>query len=858
MPKTVTPVGDANQTKVEQITFHDEDKGFITTIVGESDPTTHHGRTDTADIARFLERPLLIDTHTWLEGSFFAHTYDPWTLFLTNPLVANKLKNFGGFRATLNIRVSISSSPFYAGLGMVIYNALPDSTITVPIVIAGDAHIVSHSQRPKIIISPQDNMGGQLTMPFIYPYNYCPINSSLFSKMPGLSDLGLINYRSTTVLRNFNSVALGGVSVTAYAWLTDLELTMNTVNVTVQGGKVKFRKRPTAAKGRRAKLMSMTNTEDEYGDSPVSGVASAVASAAGKLTNIPVIGPYMRATEMGAGYLSSIASWFGFTNVPVIADSMPYLPTPFQNLSSSEISHPITRLSLDPKNELTVDSRVCGLDGTDELAIASIVGREAYITKFTWSDSDAAGSDLWHTMVTPQMFRIDGLTFYTTPMMHLAQMFEYWTGDIEFRFVVQATKFHMGRLRIQFEPADTSLLTTDSQLVNSTQVFDIGDTKDFTVRVPYSQLKHWLQTGTTEGVEGNTTIFSSSAGSLDTAFWQAKYNGFLSVFVQNKLSGPSASNTLDVSVFVKGCDNLAFANPRDINNSVSYSTQVQGGMECKDECDMEPESTSSVSLGETDEVTKVSYGVYMGETCLSVRQLMHRDTFYTSIGPAAGATSNKRIDVLLFQSMFPKVVGSWTNAMHETLVGNKYNYVGYSALSWMAPCYIGQRGSVNWTVNSLGAKSQSMTIARASGVRNTNALALSVQATVNGSDSENAFYKTSAGVDNILGGMGMALTSQETNAGLSANVPYFSSARFTYTAPNQIQATGGSGDEDHLGANQNMQIRVGYMPAAQGKIATNNATDIYVSAGHDYNLVYYKNSPVLHLIAGQNLPAPAS
>jgi hypothetical protein len=847
VPKTITPVAGETDTTQSQIVFHDEDQGFVTRLAGETDPTAYHGHTASADLASFLSRPLLIDTRLWAEGGFLAHTLNPWTAFLTNPLIVNKLKNFGGFRATMNIRVTLSSSPFYASLGMVTYDPLPDSTMAVAVVVASDEQLVSYSQRPKILLSPQDNMGGELTLPFVYPYNFCPLDVALVAGTPGLADLGLLRYDSPTVLRNYNSVALGAVNVTTYAWLTDVVLTQNTQGIVVQSSskKVGFKKR-SAAKSRRAKLMAMTGTQDEYSDSPVSGLASAVASAAGQLTNVPIIGPYMRATEMGAGYLSNIASWFGFTNVPVIDDHKPYTPRPFPNFASSEISAAVDRLTLDPKNELTIDSRVCGLDGSDELAIEGIVTRESYLTTFTWGEDDVAGDGLWYSLVTPQLYRMNVAEsqIWPTPAAHVSFLFNYWTGDVEFRFVVMATKFHMGRIRIEYEPS-TYTETTDSMLVNSSQVFDIGDTKDFTVRVPYSQLRQWRSC---ISIDATMPLLYSSAGIPSTTGLISGLNGLLKVYVQNALSGPGPTQDVTVAVFVRGCENLAFSAPRDVPPSCYLSAIQSSSVMCRDECVMAPESLTTEWLGSTDDVVSESYGVYMGETVKSVRQLMHRDSFYLTLTPTGGATSNKRIGVVIYHSMFGRLPGYWAGSLHRRLDNVGINYVAYTPMTWMMPCFVGVRGSVNWTANSVGELASEMSFAKGTQPRNSsNLYTLTVLATTDGSSvSRNAYYRVN-NFANEFGVGGMTITNQRTNSGVSANVPYYSSARFSYTNPTTLNATAPVGSADHLGARQNVIFRTEYTPAASGTSAANNAVDLYLSAGHDFNLILYKNAPVIFL-----------
>lgn len=852
MPKTTTDEHENTINQVSQMTFHDEDKGYRMEVLGESDPTTRHANSNIADLRTFLEKPVLLKTFNWLEGSHLQEFTDVWGDLATHPLIANKLKNYGGMRATLNIKLSISSSPFYAGLAMACYNVNPGSSISYPVVIANDQHLVLLSQRPRVLLSPQDSMGGEMKIPFIYPYNYVCLNKFYDTNAPGLvGGVGTLTVSSPTILKNFNSVATAPVTISLYAWFTDVELTMNSLNSNVQSSAQTIGFKKKGKRKTRARVMSMTQP-DEYGQGAVSGIASAVASAAGALSHIPIIGPYARATQMGAGHLAGLASWFGYTNTPVIADHLPYTPKPFPNMASSEISHPTDRLALDPKNELTIDSRVCGLDGSDELAIVGLVARESYLTSFEWSAANVSGDLLWSSLVTPQLFRVDGSAMYCTPMAYVAYLFADWCGDIEFRFVVQATKFHMGRMRVEYEPL-TYTNTPDAQIVNVTEVIDIAETKDFTVVVPYSQLRQWSRVVPLK-LATKVEVFGTTFPSRPT---DNSANGMLTVRVQNQLSGPSADNVVSVSVFVKGAPNLTFNNPVAPPNTAYFAPQ-SGAMECREECEMEPYSTDVRWIDEVDDVTKSSFGVYMGETLLSLRQLMHRDSYYTTFGINNEASDHKRLMLRTLNSIYPRVPGyNWPNSLHRDLAEDSFNYVAYSPMSWMMPCYGAVRGSVNWTVNPVGDLASSVVIQRSASYRDVTKSFQLIQVanTATYSRSLAALEMLTDFSDDPTGQSGMILTNQRTAAGLSANVPYYSSSRYSYPNPKTIQNNIPTHD-DHEGARQNVDIRVCWHLEHSGAVADESQVDYYVSAGHDFNLCNFKNVPPIYLYA-DTLPAPS-
>merc|ERR1712127_414048 len=88
------------------------------------------------------------------------------------------------------------------------------------------------------------------------------------------------------------------VTVTIYLWAEDVVLTVPTYSsiLVSQAGKY-----------------SNTINGDEYGSGIISKPAAAIAKAAGALASLPVIGPYMTATQVASGAVANIAKMFGFS-----------------------------------------------------------------------------------------------------------------------------------------------------------------------------------------------------------------------------------------------------------------------------------------------------------------------------------------------------------------------------------------------------------------------------------------------------------------------------------------------------------------------------------------------------------------
>jgi hypothetical protein len=88
-------------------------------------------------------------------------------------------------------------------------------------------------------------------------------------------------------------------------------------------------------------------------------------------------------------------------------------------------------------------------------------------------------------------------------------------------------------------------------------------------------------------------------------------NGILTVRVMNELTSPLATADVTVLVFVRAADNIEFAAPKEISDKINYFT-VQGDIQ------------DEVTMGAPSNVDENVNLVYMGETIISLRELLQR------------------------------------------------------------------------------------------------------------------------------------------------------------------------------------------------------------------------------------------
>ncbi len=811
----------AAPTEIEQqqMSFTDANGGEEVCFENAPISTFDSAALSSLGLGEFLSRPVLIDTFDWAENAFAAHTFNPWGLFLSDTIIKRKIENYGLWRGKLHLKFIISASPFYYGLALVSYNPFPETHQGPQVVVGGDQQMVTYSQRPHIWIDPSTSRGGEIECPFFYNQNWCVNDFTTINR------LGTIRYDSPFVLRNANSVAGANVTIRCYAWMENVELSAPTTELqSKRTSRIeRKKKKPSVAE----RLADFSSARDEYGSGPVSNIASAVANAGAALSNVPVIGPLARATEIGAGALSRVAAWFGYTNIPVISDVMPFKDLPFGGFASSEVSAPTPKLTLDPKNELTLDPRTVGLDGTDELSLESYVGRESYLTYFDWDTSDASNSTLWAAGVSPaQMYRKgDSNKGWFTPLAHACTMYQYWTGDVIFRFQVVCTPYHRGRFKIQFEPSDSFTPGTDvtNETANITRIYDIGETRDVEICIPWMQAKAFLNNS---GVFNSPVAFAANPASLTGVVGN---NGFLYVGVVSELTSPVADAPVSIVVSVRAGDNFKLMGPIAPPKTLQWTLQ----------------SAVSEKLGATEESEPAINLVYGGETALSLRQLMHRHGYVRGMGGDFGD--------LVYRStfyMYPPTLNTSADSknIHDAGLGARRNYVAHTFESWIAPCFAGKRGSMYWAVN-IGGDGGGW---RARFTRSPGAslLPTSVDSLLNIDDTDASNYSYSQLAINDMDRFanGSALYNTRTQSGVTSLVPYISNLRFvgTMTSPFLTSTTLREGVSELI-------VRAA-IDSPSVVASTQDNVDFYCATGPDYNCFFFTGVPTITISV--SIPAP--
>lgn len=791
--------------------FVAQNEEWTTDFSGRLDTTFAYGsnKEDTS-LAKFLMRPVKVKEYNWNVGGSLDSTFNPWTEFFNDPAVASRITNYYLIRCNLHIKVLVNGTPFHYGRAMVSYKPLEDyETTATPTTIHG--LLMQYSQRPLIYVNPTTSVGGSIKVPFMWNENYFTIPNTSWTTA------GKLRVSSFGNLKHANAGSTP-VNISIFAWAEDLVLTQTTdAAYAPQSGVVK--------------------EAVEFESAPVSTVASAVADVAGALKKYKVIAPFAKATEIGAKAVANIARIFGYARPQVLDKLNVYKPRLNGNMTNSDQNEALVKLSLDSKNELSVDPNIVGLQSVDELLIASLVQRPSYLTNFAWDQGDSSGTFLFNVTVSPAMWYYDAANgeYNLTPLAFVSQPFQYWTGTVVYRFQVVASAYHKGRIRISYDPNGGSGAQAAFNTVIS-RVLDISHETEAIMEIPWAQAKPFASV---RPVTTNVNEWSSSIQFTGRSVYD---NGTLSVHVLNELVTPDSSldNDISVNVFVYAKDDLEFAGPILSNISdLSYFRQ-QSGLEPVDD-ELQPDIGS--------EMPSKDLGlVYMGERVTSIRALMKRYSLHSVECIEGVAAANNLYLRRIVRSSTPNhrgydPQGIDTAANQAVTLNVPYNWSNMTYITYFMPAFTAWRGSIRTKYVPTYADSlpRNMSVSRIgpSSFSRTNHILMDTAWT------NNKLLRESL-VSSPTGDGGLHTNLVTVSGALEVELPYYNNYRFSYARNLNINNGLATDGTDSLYVSEISLQNQG----------TLQSYDRYVATGEDFSLFGFMNVPLIFSYAtpASNVP----
>lgn len=800
--------------------FRDNVPGSIDERGSYIDPTRDLALVDDASLGSWFSRPVRIAEFSWSVNDSLFQRFNPWILFWENDRNIEKIKNYHLLRSKLHVKILINGNAFYYGRAIAAYEPLAPLDNTSPTRSWTQEDLIRRSQRMHVYINPTESAGGSLELPFFWPQNTWVIGANDWRKM------GWIVLQSLNDLKHANG-STESLNITVFAWAEDVKFAIPTRSVPESG-------KPKA--------------KDEHEQDIISRPASNVARVAGMLSDVPVIGPYAKATEMGATVVARTAKAFGMSAPNDLHQSL-FEPRAKHSLAVTDIKQSANKLTIDSKQELTIDPRTTGIRPDDELTINSIAGRESYLTTFSWPLNATAGTHLWNARVDPGL---KGRLFdeWHFPACALAALpFQYWRGTMRFRFQIVASEYHKGRLRISYDPrigASNGEFNTQY-----TTIHDIADNKDFTIDVgwaqdtPYRESLGWYS--------------SSEYGTLPLTINILQGNGVLTVNVLNKLSAPAADTSdISVNVFISMLDDFEVAAPDDKLSYLKFRPPVaipESGMPGDLNKDVDDQTAPISDPDTVDEIARTQIDlpnttlVFMGEVVSSFRTLLKR-AYRAELRPMPEQSSSCAFRIS--RGSFPTYGGFLVGVtppsgsmLTEFIDTRVYNTTLTTLMNYLGRAYIGWRGSTRWTIDasSLNIGGQKVS-SSAFDLWNSVTFSLSRKNQFSLTDTTVASFSslpTSRAqryneLDRGMDCCGLYLGNTAVNPIQTVEVPYLQVDRFKLTAidDNYEATTNGPGWDCSI-----------MIPASESGTDT-SYLKMYVSAGEDFNLFFFNGLPPVY------------
>lgn len=838
----------------QNVCFHDADSQWVTKIDSMPDTTFSQGQTPEVSLAEFLSRPVKIFDQSWQVDSTltYGQPIKAWENYFTHPAISAKTAHFNLLRCNLNIKILINGSPMHYGRAMVAYEPFEDFDHIPFDSNDQEANLVRMSQMPHVFLDPTKAQGGTMVLPFFHLHNWIhPWNMNELEYMGALHLVSFGPLKSIADLLNRDN----GVTITIFAWASEVELCV-----------------PTIATQNNQLFEKQSGKDDEYGKGPISRVATAVARVASKLIDIPVIGPYARATAIGSSAIGSIAAMFGFSR-PVVALDPIFVKNQFMgNMSNTNTHESVTKLSMDIKQELTIDPRTVGLGDIDELTIKSITERETYITSFPWEIEASAGAPLFTISVGPVMYRVqsdfDG-PIIATPLAMVSQLFDSWSGTIVYRFQIVASQFHRGRIRVTWDPTDPSVGGSDYDdpiTTNFCRIIDLAECRDFEIAVGWGQAVPYLETDSFPIDQvPNADLWANGISNI--LYFPELSNGILAVHVLNELASGNVNNDISVNVFTRAGEDFEFGNPTankirqisyfppfnlvadpepliDVSTPLVFEKQSGNGDGWTDPTDDNPDVPAETIVIAPSYEGKEKSLIFFGEKIESLRTYLKR--YYQHMIHSPPNYTSEIDDVLHWkvqQHMQPLYRGFDPEGVHRTSSGLPYNYVNTTLMTYLTPCYIGRRGGQRYKFIVEGRDPKLAWYLDAVRLTGHDLISPGYASTV----SPLLEKSNSASQDARLwqnttrsGGAGRYATMIANQPCAEIELPFYAKERFHFAR--RLDASNPQGyDQAH---NIVMQVGVhGTSYDDAGNDTAQVAMNQFISAGEDYTLFFFLNVP---------------
>jgi hypothetical protein len=711
-------------------------------------PASSAGEETQLPLDQFFMRPVQIGEFVVEEN--VVDKINPFLEWSLAPPVRSKLRNYAFLRGNLEVTFVVTSSAYHYGTIVLSHQPYP---LQNPVLlhlqnnggVAGELNraLISYiTQSPEVAyIKLGQDTEISLKVPMLLPKTTArldvrPANVVVddlpYTDFEGLSELFIapINFKDSApvpdnvviqVFARMMDVELGPLTATPY--VISSQSSFKSYHIVSQSTFDEVRENVTSnvVVGMAASAVKQSVSDEYQNSGPATQIASAVSNISAKLAGVPYIGVAARATSMAAAVGAKVLNFFGFSRPTLIDPPKFYKQLLFNNGAVTDTSDTAFKLSIDPKQELTIEP-LGGEPKIDPLSIPFLCSREAYIGTRIYDDTSVPlMTNLAIIPVHPGYVTGSRRTKALTPMAMCAEVFTYWRGTITFRFEIVCSVFARGKFLIIYEPNSTcagSILSAKTELNQQYMVLvDIAETRDIEIEVGFVNDRMFCKTSGNNNspiysslhrVDLTTTAEAPLIGVIENMANQNRIPGFLYLRPYTDFVDPNKTTSCEINVYVRS-DDMEFAGPVDLGtrfddysilanrsplldldsgdvvsqslivDSTDYGTQVKEGPNTRQKCEKHLINKVKPS---NDNV----YSYHFGERVTSFRTMLKRD-HETAYYAVEGASQ-------LYIPHYPQVFGFRGGDIDGYLpnVNARENFSGWHIFNFLRYNYLFMRG----------------------------------------------------------------------------------------------------------------------------------------------------------------------
>lgn len=539
---------------------------ITTNVVAYSEEGSQVSVLDTSTLDSILTRPRLISTITivgtelW-NVNILGTSFDPYALFVADPLIASLMAPFSAFRGDMSVSVVIKCPG--SCMGAIVFSALCDGG-QLP---SSSFEFMDGPSLDSVFSAFSDTFG---------VISYANVNDLVFD-LPFVSQRDYWDYRSGGSpncwrLQAYPLTPLQSmISTTAVATIkiyANFKPGFRLCNAYFQGkqnidGLSGFKKRVKELKSNaQQRVLSAT------GGHKISDLTSTAASITASIAGfIPAIAPMAAPIAAGLASISSVASWLGFTR-----ESLVYYPEPTVSRMMSSYSgvdgiDTSERLIMCSDAVLSIDPSLSGGSRDDLLSFASLRKRWALVSTFDLTTSTPVGK-IFELPVTPSLGGVYLGVIFLSAGGYYGLPFAFWRGGMEYLIYIPSSTMMRGGLQILWSPAVTPSSTLPAYSSDPTNrlnnvVLDLNDTQQHIIKVPYSSTQMLMENDVIAENKYSNRSFQNCNGSLTfylTSPFVAPRTGLIST---------------KVHILARPAEDMVFAEPRWTINDCPLTAAIR-------------------------------------------------------------------------------------------------------------------------------------------------------------------------------------------------------------------------------------------------------------------------------------------